>query len=239
MNKMVSSNIKKKSSIITGSTGPGPEELIGYTLTNNDTQIAGFFGEVPTSEFIDGDALASMIGLTSGVSQNSTVPWLKFILDGKILFIPKMTIRHSISWDQINNANAVYGNREINILGHQFKVRLLQGINPGESVTVSYGFDLPETHQSEWNRLFYPICEDDVTYPKTSQVGPNWVTYTGAELNISYGYGGRTWCQETPSDSSTRRSFRGYDAVSSLVWIDTSSAKTYYGWRPVLELVSI
>lgn len=214
--------------------GPGPNILIG-----ND-ESTGFFGEVPADELITGDALASMIGLTGGTSQNSTTPWLKFFMDDKILFIPKTSLRHSISWDAINSVNAVYGDREIDLLGYRFKIRLLQGIGPGETVTYSNGFDLPATHQSEWNRLFYPISEESTNadYYKLSQTGHNWATYSQAELNISTGDGRRTWCQEAVSDEDTRRAVRGGNAVTQLNWTASSISSTSYGWRPVLELVS-
>lgn len=230
-------NIEKFSNVRIVNTGlsplgPGPNILIG-----ND-ESTGFFGEVPTTEFIAGDQLASMIGLAGGTSQNSTTPWLKFFMDDKILFIPKKTLRHSITWNHIHAVNAVYGDREIDLLGYRFKIRLIQGVNPDESETNATGFDLPETHRSEWNRLFYPICEDNVTYPKTSQIGPNWVTYTHAELNISTGDGRATWCQEAVSDGDTKRARRGYNAVTHLGWTAYSTATTSYGWRPVLELVT-
>lgn len=221
-------------------TAMGPDTLIGSTLTENNTKIAGFYGEVPASELITGNDLASMIGLTNGTAQNSATVWLKFILDGKILFIPKVTLRHTISWDQINAVNAVYGDRELEILGYQFKIRLLQGVNPGEPVTRSSGYDIPITHQSEWNRLLYPISVEQTNQQriKASQVGPNWVSYTQEELNITEGNGKYTWCQETPSNSTTNRAVHGGNAVTSLTWSASSLTFPEAGWRPVLELVS-
>ncbi len=61
--------------------GPGPQTLIAGDMT------AGFFGEVPVSELITGDDLATTIGLTTGISQHSNEPWLKFALDGNIIYI--------------------------------------------------------------------------------------------------------------------------------------------------------
>ncbi len=221
-------------------TAMGPDTLIGSTLTENNTKIAGFYGEVPASELITGNDLASMIGLTNGTAQNSDTVWLKFILDGKILFIPKVIIRHTVSWDHINAVNAVYGDRELEILGYQFKIRLIQSINPGESVARSSGYDIPITHQSEWNRLFYPISVEHTNTQrfKASQIGPNWVNYTQEELNITTGNGRYTWCQETPNNGPTVRACRGGNAVTSLTWNSSSLTSVEGGWRPVLELVS-
>lgn len=214
-------------------TGPGPNVLIG-----GDSK-AGFYGGVPTSDLITGDALATYLGLTGGTSQNSGVNWLKFNLDGKVLFIPKLTLRHSISWDMLNTVNAVFGERTITIKDEVFKIRLLQGINPDESALSNAGYDLPFTHQSEWNRLIYPIVAENATYPKTSQVGPNWVTYTEAELGIiGTGNGRYTWCQETASNNTLYRASRGSPAAPRLSWDSSSTATTSFGWRPVLELVT-
>ena len=104
---------------LTGS--PGPKALRGGNLQ------AGFFGEVPVSEFITGDELARRIGLTAGVSQFSNEPWLKFSYLGKVEFVAKKSFRHSISWDDINAVGAVFGNKTININGKTYKVRLMKG----------------------------------------------------------------------------------------------------------------
>ena len=91
------------------SGSPGPTKLIGGNLQ------AGFYGEVSTSDFITGDKLARMIGLTAGISQFSNEPWLKFSYMGKTEFIAKKTFRYSVSWNSINAVNAVFGNRTIKV----------------------------------------------------------------------------------------------------------------------------
>lgn len=70
---------------------------------------AGFFGYVLSADFISGTALATELGITAGTAQNSDAPWIKYIVDGKIRFTPLKTFRHSIPWDAIYNAGAVYG----------------------------------------------------------------------------------------------------------------------------------
>lgn len=226
--------------VIPVDTGPGPTELIGYHLTDNNTKISGFFGETTTNQLITGSALAALIGLTTGTVQNDADPWLRFILDGQILFVAKRSLRRAISWNNIAAVNAVYGDRIVEIQDYSFKVRLLQGINPGEPVPNTIDYDPPITHRSEWNRLLYPIVADNATYPKTSQVGPNWVTYTEAEIGLgpSGGTGRASWCQETPYNSTTFRAIRGYFSTSLMDWVSSSRTDYGYGWRPVLELIN-
>lgn len=69
----------------------------------------GYFGIVPSADFISGDALASALGITAGSSINSDTPWLKLIKEGKILFHPLKPLRHSTPWNAIYEAGAVYG----------------------------------------------------------------------------------------------------------------------------------
>ena len=83
--------------------GPGSQELIAGDMT------AGFFGEVPVTELITGDDLATQIGLTQGTSQFSNEPWLKFALDDNIIYVAKKPYRHTVSWEHIYQAGAVYG----------------------------------------------------------------------------------------------------------------------------------
>ena len=82
------------------------------TLFAGDEQC-GFFGEVTVEELFgtgkDAGELITTVGITQGINQNLTENWLKFAWKGKILFYPKKSIRHSISWDHIYAEGAVYG----------------------------------------------------------------------------------------------------------------------------------
>lgn len=220
-----------------GNTVPGPTTLRGGNLQ------AGFYGEVPASEFITGNELAKRIGFWAGTSQNSKVGWLKFTYMGKIEFVAKKPFRHSISWDNINNANAVYGSKTINILGKTYKVRLMKGKTEGKQNNKSYEKgDICKG--SEWNKLMLPIHKnaprnwaynDNVDWP-TRDGG---VDYTDDDLATKYtgGDGSYCWCQEY-GESTDNHLLRGYEGVSYSGCTHSSySGNPTYGWRPVLELV--
>lgn len=225
-----------------GDTGPGPTTLLGSNAT------AGFYGEITAANFITGDALAAAIGLTDGLSMNSTTNWLKFFIDNKILFIPKKPIRNAFLWDSIYKAGAVYGdgtfgkyptstnklqNTKVTVAGYIFIVRLMTGfpadpspINTVDTATVS-----------EWNRLIYNVC--DSPQPKANQIGVNWAHYLESDLNINTNVnlaGVYTWTQETMSNAAGK-GLRGSPYVSSVVYGFTTTAYATCGWRPVLELV--
>lgn len=215
-------------------TGPGPQRMIAG---GNES---GFYGEVPASEFITGDDLANTIGLTAGTAQNSTVPWLKFNLEGKTLFVPEKTFRRAVTWDQIHARGAVFGDTTVRIQGDTYKVRLLKGAN-SDPTSTGAGHDLEKTWGSEWNRLFYPLVPNPTNTPthSISQEGityGEWANYTETQLNVGSngGSGRRNWCQES---NGSDRVTRGASGISYLLLASSSSAYMSPGWRPCLELV--
>lgn len=215
-------------------TVPGPSKLIGGNLQ------AGFYGEVPTSDFITGDELAKRIGLSAGVSQFSNEPWLKFSYMGKIEFIAKKPFRHSISWNNINAVNAVFGNRIIEIDGLKYKIRLMKGKTEGKQ-NDSSSSDEDINHGSEWNKLMLPIHERAPSSwrepENVSSPTDDWNTdYTDADLNTTGGNGSASWCQECGYYSGNRL-HRGRFSVSHSAAITPDYNNYIYGWRPVLELV--
>jgi hypothetical protein len=220
-------------------TGPGPQELIA------GDHRAGFYGEVLASELMDGVELAAKIGLTAGVAFNSDTPYLKFNLGGETLFVPKRPHRHTISWDQINARNAVYGGANAPVVESvfldKFKVRLLRGA-ASDPTTDAGGWDIPTTHGSEWNRLLYPIhsgVHTDTSNPTvhtdpTAAPFGSWAQYSDADLVLRGTDNGRAnWCQETPA-TSTQRVYRGNSGVTHLSRATSSSAGSLFGWRAVL-----
>lgn len=203
-----------------------------------------FLGEVSASTFITGDALASGIGLTAGTAQHSNEPWLKFLTgEGKTLYVAKKPFRYNLSWNHINTANAVYGDRTIEINGESFKVRLLKGAASDPTVSGG-GHDLEKTWGSEWNRLMYPLVPNPTNTPTHPISGEGihygeWGNYTEAQLNVgsSGGNGRYSWCQETDAGNSGVRIVRGTVGLSYISLVGFSSVSTLYGWRPVLELI--
>lgn len=134
--------------------------------------VQGFFGEASAANLITGPDLASYLGLTSGSAQNNAEGWLKLVLGGRLMFVAKKTFRYNLSWNNINAAAAIYGEKQINIGGNIYAIKLLTSL--------------------EWDLLIQPVHKDGI--------GPRLYNYTDAELNIT-GNGGYTWTS-TPSGSS-------------------------------------
>ena len=219
---------------LTGS--PGPKELRGGNLQ------AGFYGEVPGKDFITGDELARRIGLTVGVSQYSNEPWLKFSYLGKVEFVAKKSFRYAISYNDIAAANAVYGNKMVQINGLKYKVRLMKYKSEGKQDDKS-SYRGTINHNSEWNRLMLPIHENAPSnwkYPKNvNSPTENWnINYSSKDFT---GYtndmkGITVWCQDFGSGDDNH--ICGRLLVPSYPDINSDYRnEEFLGWRPVLELV--
>lgn len=220
---------------ITGS--PGNQ----FTVAGDLQQ--GFFGTVSASELWTGTQLSSAVGISEGTIQFDDTPWLKFALDGKILFRPMKAFRRSISWDTINGAGCVFGTKTVTKNGHTYKVRLMKGALTDPSL-----YDAPDrgAKGSEWNKLMLPIHIEaknkSWAYPAYVEDNiPYWgIDFTDEDLHTHYSYGNGTyaWCQETRNTSTSRRVLRGSLGVSNLSSGLASAATASYGWAPVLERVS-
>jgi hypothetical protein len=230
------------------SGSPGNNMLIAGTMQE------GFFGEVPASELITGDALASECGISQGNSQHSTAGWLKFAYKGEILFVAKKPIRHSISWNTLNTAKCIYGDsgdKTVVIGGKTYKVTLMRALEPSnDPKTVASGTTGAVNHHSEWNRLICQIHEEAINgswgYPNNieSDIGilehslgsGSQGMYSDADLIVASGDGRFSWCQEMSTTTSYRLG-RGHIGVSHSNNNTSSSSPSSSGWRPVLRLV--
>lgn len=228
-------------------TGPGPKELIAGTMD------AGFFGETTSEELFTYEELATQIGLSAGTSQhNEGSLWLKFALEGEILYVAKKTARHSLSWNHINNANVVFeGGTQVTVGSHTFDVTLLRGANSDPTVQGAdglwFGYDADNSHGSEWNRLMYPIhsgvhIQSDnpsVHGDPTADPFGSWANYSDSDLLVhrDVGNGSYSWCQEVSGRTATDRLHRGLYGVTFISQHSSAEILQHIGWRPCLRLV--
>jgi len=212
---------------------PGPTTFIGGNAT------LGFYGEVATSAFITGDALASAIGLSAGTSQFSAEPWLKYSYNGQVRYVAKKPYRHSVSWEHINSCGAVFGSKTVTIAGKTYHVELMSGGNANPTANTN-GYDCTAGAGSEWNKLFYRIhgtTHLDANNTTASEGSPTpWTNYSDADLHMYYTLGNGTYCwvKETHGAGSTYRVFRGDGGVSHLYSYTATTVGTSCGWRPLL-----
>ena len=217
-------------------TGPGSKKLIAGDMN------AGFFGVVPASELFTGAEISSECGITQGTLQFSDVGWLKFAIDGEIIFRSQKPYRHSISYNHINIKGCVHGETQVSKNGINYKVTLMKGALTDPS---NYSASDRGAHGSEWNRLMLPIHVEaknkDWAYPAYVESDvPYWgIDFTDADLHThnSHGSGTYQWCQEVRGGNASFRVYRGGGGVSSSDYGTPSFTGSVPGWSPVLRLV--
>jgi len=222
----------------------GPQKAWNYwKLMGNTYGI--FLGEVPSDEFIDGKSLANHIGLTEGRLCNVVAPWLKFILDGNIVYVPMKPLMHSVTWNAITNCGAIFEHEgaTIDIGNSNYDITLLRGLNKQYSPNERYyGFDIVDTHNSEWNRLMYSIhsgMHTDNDNPSNPSVPyAQWATYSDSELvtHCECGDGSAIWTQEILDDNI--RLNRGSNGVTVVYGSSATYTMCDLGWRPALRLIT-
>lgn len=194
-----------------------------------------------------GTSLAQTLGIgnvTPEVLINNNSGWLKFVHNGKIKYIAKKPFMHTVCWDDIAKAEAVYGNRTVRIGSRLFRVSLLSGAeaDPSSWIISSTASD-NKGAGSEWNELVYRVHNDVPTDGATTsqggkQVGLNWWNFTNADIVVGSGNGRYTWCKETLTYDSAKRVLRGLDSLSYFGYTPSASTTPAYGWRPCLTLIS-
>lgn len=199
---------------------PGPTTF----TAGNDT--LGYYGDVSTALLISGNDLALRVGLTAGNAQNSASPWLKFKHNGKVLFVSRHPYRHSISWQNLSDANLVTGNKTVIIGSNEYKIRLMTGAPVNPYTAAQYGTAGSEMHDLLGNLSLagaWKLCSDSF---------------------FVAGDGSYTWCQEYPAANSANRLMGSVmsthpSARNGVFYFDNTATDNtaYRGWRPVLELI--
>lgn len=211
-------------------SGAGPSVA---SLQYDPITDTGYYGEVTSAQFYTGTQISTATAVTSGTLQNDTEGWLKFYWHGQVLFVAKKTYRYSLSWNNINTANAIYGvnlgstgKKTITHSGSStsYDVKLMKGATKDPSPASSPG--------RQWNELLYRVC----TGTETGEIGNNWAILSpSTDLGINSGNGSYSWCQEVYQPNTADRVLRGFGSLSGFTYDTSFTAVT--GWRPCLALV--
>lgn len=222
--------------LMSGYVKPKPGgDLIGYWQDpNNAARYTGFYGEVPSANFINATTLTNRVQFSGGtvITGADDFPWLKFLIDGKILYVSKKPFRNAVSRSMLDSSKVVDGQKTVTINDQVYKVRLLtiQGKSPD---IYDGGTDPVMSHGSEWNRLMYNIWGDAVP---ASQEGDKWANYTTVDLGHNlYGTVSGQTCTigSTVYYSLKSAAVAGFTKVGGNNYTTTGNQ----GWRPCLELV--
>jgi hypothetical protein len=198
-------------------SAPGPQEL------SRGDMGAGYFGRY--TGIFTAVQLSSAVGVSRGsilFYSDSNIEWLKFVYEGKIIYLAQKPIRYDLSWNDLNNAGCVYGEKQVTKDETTYKCRLLRIRNSDPSSTsdgagrernllaaVHINYGLP------WDNL----DDDDMYFP-------------GNMTDNAY----FNYAQET-LDSMATACFTFHNAGTAHGTTSKSDRYNMYGWRPVLEVV--
>lgn len=224
-------------------TGPGPSTL----LRGNWRE--GYFGTVSQADFIGATDLCTALNFSPSTINTTLVTWHKFILDGKILFIPQLCIASTSIYDLYRNG-LVYGTddtgarptdtagiggqagvnqlRKIIVNNLEFKVRLPKASSaPTTEYLKDFTSNDPRWSEGEWNRTFGRMSYNAFTLCTRTRWG-QLTSYTSNNGNYTAAY-----TQHMFSASADIVMFSNFsDVPNSIAWNGN-----YYSWRPVLELI--
>lgn len=229
-------------------TGPGPANLL------RGTWESGYFGTLTQTEFYPSAELVAAIGVTSTPNNSVAQIWHKFILDGKILFIPQYSITANASPLTVYQAGAAYGsddfgdhpwpgkgilntvgytqNKTVTRSGYTFKVRLPKGATTPTNVPVSQTWD-DTISNSEWFRTMGRIF-----------LNPRQTVFSNSRFDdvlfvatATYGGHAGTFTQHYYSASNGYPLLLGNTAAFDSWTVNFNYNAGGYYWRPVLELI--
>lgn len=237
--------------IYVDNSGPGPKALVA-----GDTTM-GYFGEVTDSQLFSISQVAAAGSLFQG-NDNSGLTvgsnhWLKFIWNGKIIYIAKRPFRDNISWADLYAAGLVYGTRDngkypLATPKHQYiqmpknegpktwvlKPRLVKGYDV-DPITNSGGSNI---YAGEWSQLLgrCSIAADGAINPKFASFSYAPLGWTNSSPD--------SIVMETVSTNVNQTIIRGdgasgqiMGAYRAVLKTDRTSGASGHFWRPVLELI--
>ncbi|EGO2129049.1 hypothetical protein OGA59_004474 [Salmonella enterica] len=211
--------------------GPGPQTTDKF-FKRTDGKESGFFGTLAAAEVATANDLKALTGWTV-----ATPTWMKFALDGKVLYIPTTTLVDGIARSTMYQKGLVYGrddfggypdganvlqNKKLVVNGYTYLVRL-----PRISLKDTYtAADMPE---SEWARLMWTV--DRNTAASDTEAGTKWATInTGTP-------GHHCMTAQVPATATGNANCIGYESIKTPSSLGRTSANANVGWRPVLELI--
>lgn len=198
---------------------PGPREPIAGTLTN------GYFGEINQEDLISHSDLFAMTNteMLGAYETSASNKWLKFAVEGKILYVSKTTLRKNLSWNDLNSRGLIDGSFSTFIGSNKFVIRLLTG-----STIVPQG----QLTGGEWDDTIKKVLATPNGTGDYASYQPNEL---GFDSPVTAMY---SICADTHPTSVTYAVVRG--GVTGVVLLNDqkTTVSTNRGWRPVLEWVS-
>lgn len=201
-----------------------------------------FLDILPDPGLITGAALADMVGLTEGEERTFMNAWVHLKDGDTELYLSLKPLRSGVSWETLNDLGLIDGTRTVKIDDDVYKVRVPSGVTRKPTM-MSGAYNPTSTHDSEWNRLIYPLHWDvhiDTKNDGIKRMGrvidDDFKGVTDSDLGVHFSItpGSRSWCQERFGNLAIQRGMFG---VSYLTKDKVNRRGEDNGWRPILEKV--
>lgn len=226
-------------------TGPGPTKLLRGTWTS------GYFGTCSATELAQNQELVTAVGANLNAINTSQVQiWHKFIVDGKILFMPQYNVGQT-SWYNLYNLGLVYGTDDTGArpatgavagLGPVNQMKTFSKDNRKYIVRLPKASAAPTTEllsdltagdarwgDGEWNRTMGRMGYNTFTLCTRKRLGNVLSQYTTNNYLYTPVY--------TQHISATNGQVIMMNNTATDVPFVQAYNAAYYSWKPVLELV--
>ena len=226
-------------------TGPGSSKL----LRGNWKE--GYFGTCTQNELFGALELCTALNVSLAVQTANPIVWHKFILDGKILFIPSVSIA-SVALYSLYDAGLMYGTDDAGVRPATGTISTRTPKNQKTLVTKSdrqYLVRLPKAStaptsefltdlttadgrwsEGEWNRTMGRLGFTNFTFCTRTRWGRlPVVTSNNTAATLAYTQ------HHNGAGNAVVMAYiaAGWDAPNNGLGVTSN----YYGWKPVLELV--
>ncbi len=189
-------------------------ELVDYMnnvkiLQFGTLMIKGCIMPIPKIPTYNGDIIgygrAEDICISNSVAgKDFLINWIELAPD---LYIADRNLINNISWDSLNEAGLVFGNKRLLIDGEYYALRLPSGSDgkPGK-----YGRGC----HNEWDQMM-DLCHED--------------------NNLAHWYFMYNWCKEDHFEEYRNHVVRGSYPAREIIGFSSNFRDFNIGWRPVLQ----
>lgn len=227
--------------------GPGPSEL------KHGDYSYGYFGSIPSSDFINTANLRAAVNFQVGLGSSPTPTWHKYVRNGKVFFVPNSCLGQSVQWSQIYSAGLMFGVsgpgnhrnglapvdqlKTVTIGPDTFIVRCMKGYSDDVTRIVPTGdIDDPSEYSNEYSDFIYPL----IKFVPPSQRLVN-VAAQGVQETLPGPWNGYTGAAIQELGTAPSIIVRRGAAFESRVGVAKRSSNTdvyLCSWYPILELVA-
>lgn len=231
--------------------GPGPSTLRQYDPGSGD----GYFGLTTISDLFTVEQLEAVAATPlPGSATNRGVQdlWGKYTIDGKIIYIPKVTVRSGVSWANLYSAGFLYGTNDNGLYAFttdgSFQTIPLTPVNQQRLLTKTAGDGTVFTFKIRAIKVMASNPNANISVP--AQVSPSEYARTIERTSPTLG-STLVWANNgLPSGGILGLETRGasgglevYNIIANgnnnALWRGYNTKQIVQQWLPVVELVSV